>query len=51
MDTGFSLFPALHFIILYVRKEVVVFWQQCQWDQKLQGFSPPSKRIDNAELF
>jgi hypothetical protein len=19
-------------------KEVVVFWQQCQWDQKLQGF-------------
>ncbi len=20
------------------QKEVVVFWQQCQWDQKLQGF-------------
>jgi hypothetical protein len=19
-------------------KEVVVFWQQCKWDQKLQGF-------------
>jgi hypothetical protein len=19
-------------------KEVMVFWQQCQWDQKLQGF-------------
>jgi hypothetical protein len=34
MDTDFPLFPALCFILFFVHKQVVVFWQQCQWDQR-----------------
>jgi hypothetical protein len=34
----FPFFPAPVSSFFMLTKEVVVFWQQCQWDQKLQGF-------------
>jgi hypothetical protein len=38
LGTDIPHFPALLFILLYVRKEIVVFWQQWQWDQGCKGF-------------
>ncbi len=38
VGTVIPLYPALLSILLYVCKEVVVFWQQCQWDQNCEGF-------------
>ncbi len=51
VDTDFPFFPPPVSSFFMFAKEVVVFWQQCQWDQKNARVSPPSKRIDDAELF
>ncbi len=34
----FLFLPSPFLSFFTFTKEVVVFWQQCQWDQKLQGF-------------
>ncbi len=51
VDMDFSFFSALCFILLYVRKEVVIFGNNVSGVKNCKGFSLPSKRIDNAELF
>jgi hypothetical protein len=47
---GFSSFSRHFFTLLYVRKRLW-FFATMSVGPKLQGFSPPSKRIDKALLF
>jgi hypothetical protein len=51
VDTDFPFFPAPRFILLYVHKRGCGVLETMSVGSKIVRVSPPSKRIDNVELF